>query len=332
MKKALLTALIAASLTVAASCGAPANIPAADNVPTPGLSVSTSDGTDQTAPDTAVEEPIEGTVTVVSGSPEATAAPKPYEPPVLDELPEDIGYSEGRFLLSSNGSAMILIDNYGPCSMSRAEASVSFDGLTDGDLIRVGYQIVMESYPGQMPVYTVEKLADGEFEDLDQSTLAKLAGMGWIDAARILGDIKYIRTDGYNEIIDYPMLVKITSRGELDRYVEAYKDIFYLGSRETVYSDTTVGFADAIIGYDDAYFAENELWLAVLEEGSGSIRHEFKGITGGFLNIDSTAPEVCTDDMAEWHIIVEAPIGMELWGINEIPGCFTADEAIALVK
>jgi len=336
MKKIIISSLIIASLILTVSCGAPINTPAADEIPTPGLSVSTSaetttGDTEESAETTSVEEPIEGIVSVESGSPEATAKPTPYEPPVLDELPDDIGYSEGRFLLAKSGSPMILIDNYGPCSMSKAEASVSFDGLTDGDRIRIGHQVIMETYPGQIPVFTVEKLEDGEFEDLDISTLARLAGMGWVDALSIFGDIKYIRTDGYNDIVEYPMLVKITSRDELDRYTEAFSDIFYLSSRETVYSDTTKGFADVIGGYDDAYFAENELWLAVLEEGSGSIRHEVTGVTGGFLDISSTAPEVCTDDMAEWHIIVEAPIGMDLWGINEVTNRLSADAAIALL-
>ena len=54
---------------------------------------------------------------------------------------------------------------------------------------------------------------------------------------------------------------------------------------------------------------DNILILVLLEEGSGSIRHKVKSVkTSGNdveIDIDVTCPEVCTEDMAEWHIIIE---------------------------
>jgi len=341
MNKAHLIICAILSAAVITSC-APNKAPK-DNGPTPSLAniapgaAVTSDAADTAvSPDTEAETPgedtmTEDTITIVSGSPDATIKPKPYEPPTLDKLPEDIGYREGRFFRAKSGTPMIFIDNYGPCTMSRAEASVSFDSLTDGDLIKVGFQLVMETYPGQMPVFTVEKLSDGEFADLDISTLASLTGMGYVEMAKIIGDVQYIRTDGYNEIFEYPYLVKITSRAELDEYTEAFSGIYSLGSRSTVYSDTSIGFADAITKYDEVYFEKNVLYMAVLEEGSGSIRHELTDIEGGFLKIESTSPEVFTDDMAEWHILVEVPVGVELWGVNQNERVYTADEVIEMI-
>ncbi len=57
-----------------------------------------------------------------------------------------------------------------------------------------------------------------------------------------------------------------------------------------------------------------ELIKPILEEGSGSIRHEVKSVVknpdGSFaVEIERDVPEVGTDDMAEWHIIVEPECG-----------------------
>ena len=120
----------------------------------------------------------------------------------------------------------------------------------------------------------------------------------------------------------------VTSRDELDAYYSAFSSLYSLGSREKIYSDTTEGFADAITKYDDAYFEENMLYMAVMEEGSGSVRHKVKALKGGSLIIDSVSPEVCTCDMAEWHILVELPVGVELWGVNQGERVYSVEQAI----
>ena len=128
--------------------------------------------------------------------------------------------------------------------------------------------------------------------------------------------VQYIRTDGYHEGEEYPRLFWITSLKELEEYFEANRGKYDLESKEAVYSDETIGFADAVKGYDDSFFEKNDLLIVLLEEGSGSIRHEVTG-----LDIESSddgekkyvirpeivrlIPEVGTDDMAEWHILIE---------------------------
>lgn len=59
--------------------------------------------------------------------------------------------------------------------------------------------------------------------------------------------------------------------------------------------------------------------LIVLQEGSGSIRHEITDVRrhrledgasdGWAITIDSKAPEVVTDDMAQWHLFLEVQMG-----------------------
>ena len=50
--------------------------------------------------------------------------------------------------------------------MGKASEAVSFDGLENGDLIRIYINWVGLTYPAQTTVYAVEKLEDGNVWDL----------------------------------------------------------------------------------------------------------------------------------------------------------------------
>ncbi|MBQ8401281.1 MAG: hypothetical protein IJX14_05050 [Clostridia bacterium] len=122
-------------------------------------------------------------------------------------------------------------------------------------------------------------------------------------------NVQYIRTDGYCEDAVYPAVTLIRTRDELDTYYEANRDLYDLAAVETVYADTSIGFADAMERYDTAYFTENDLLLVLVEEDSGSIRHTAGALTeteeGWAVDIIAIEPERCTDDTAQWHILIE---------------------------
>lgn len=126
--------------------------------------------------------------------------------------------------------------------------------------------------------------------------------------------VQYIRTDGWCELFPTPHLVKIESRSALEAYFYLFAGIYDLESRPEHYSDYTIGWADAIEMYDDAFFDDSLLYMAVLEEGSGSIRHQFLGIEDGYAQIGYLIPEEGTDDMALWHIFI--PSDAELLGLQ----------------
>ena len=146
-------------------------------------------------------------------------------------------------------------------------------------------------------------------------------------------EAQYIRTNGGSEE-GYPYHTVISSKAELEAYYETYKDLYDLERRETVYSDSTIGFLDACDKYDDAYFERQNLVLIVLQEGSGSIRHEItdvcphrieNGASDGWdITIDRKVPEVGTDDMAQWHLFLEVQMGdmikpaVDLWINGEL--------------
>ncbi len=129
-------------------------------------------------------------------------------------------------------------------------------------------------------------------------------------------EAQYIRTNGYTEGAKYPEVTVIRSKAELDAYYQANCELYSLERRDKVYSDTTIGFLDACDRYTDEYFRDSILLLILIEEGSGSVRHNVESVemSGGKMEIKvkRTVPEVCTDDMAEWHIMIELDAGVSI--------------------
>lgn len=136
------------------------------------------------------------------------------------------------------------------------------------------------------------------------------AGAGKVAGTEVEWAAQYIRTNGYSEGVLYPSVRIIESLQELKDYYNTWHEVLDLERKEKVYSDTTIGFLDACDQYNVAFFEENYLIFVLLEEGSGSIRHEVRSVQQTedkkiSISIDRKVPEVGTDDMAEWHIILE---------------------------
>lgn len=155
-----------------------------------------------------------------------------------------------------------------------------------------------------------KEISEGAFEKVLQGDLEMgSAPLGYAF------DAQYIRTDGGFDEVDMPSYVLIESREELNAYYEANKDIFDLERKDIVYSDTTIGFLDACDKYDEAYFEKQNLLLIVLTEPSGSIRHRIADVrpknesSDWIVSVETIEPEVCTDDMAAWHLFLEVQMG-----------------------
>lgn len=124
-----------------------------------------------------------------------------------------------------------------------------------------------------------------------------------------------IRTDGYIEGEEYPKLMWLTSQSEFKDYYEANKDKYNLDCYGTPGETETLGFLDALASYDDNFFENQDLIMVILEEPSGSIRHQVQAVqlSPSNLNriqyfvqpvIERVIPEAGTCDMAEWHILI----------------------------
>lgn len=104
-------------------------------------------------------------------------------------------------------------------------------------------------------------------------------------------------------------LTVIESYDALIKYYEANNEAYDLGHRETVYADTSIGFADTFETYTEKWFEKNMLLMGIVEYGSGSIRSRIDGVIleeNGKLSLRYTPliPETGTEDMAAWHLMV----------------------------
>lgn len=127
-------------------------------------------------------------------------------------------------------------------------------------------------------------------------------------------DAEYIRTDYFGGESEFPQYALIRSKDELDSYYESYKEVFDLEARDKVYADSTAGWLDEAKNYDEEWFKENDLLLVVLQEPSGSNRHEITGVTehsdGSYsVSIRRLIPLSGTEDMAGWHLFIDLKQG-----------------------
>lgn len=125
--------------------------------------------------------------------------------------------------------------------------------------------------------------------------------------ARSDKDVQYIRTNYVSEMNGQTLVIE--SREELDQYFNTNKEKYNLGHKEKVYSDTTIGFEDAIVEYDEEWFRDHNIVLILLTANSGSIRYKANNINieDGTMTVsfNKKAPDMVTCDMAGWHIIIE---------------------------
>lgn len=114
-----------------------------------------------------------------------------------------------------------------------------------------------------------------------------------------------IRTDGYSSGMTYPMAVVIRSAQELQDYCDTNQGRWQLE-----------GLLEAAKAYDDAYFRDRVLILVVLEANSGSVRYTVTDLLPAkdrlTVRIQVDAPEYGTSDMAQWHILIEPPVGLKV--------------------
>jgi len=119
----------------------------------------------------------------------------------------------------------------------------------------------------------------------------------------------YYRTDLSRYTGDvYPKTVKINSVAELADYYEKNKDTYQFQLRHRRKPSMLEDVFEMESRYGDGFFNNHLLLFIVLEEGSGSISHSVFSveIKNGVqtVNIIRVIPEVCTADMAQWHIVL----------------------------
>ncbi len=188
-----------------------------------------------------------------------------------DEIINVQSHTEGLYLLSEGGQHLIIIDNHSPCIMTAHDSSVSFDALTDGDMIRIKNSLILYSYPGKTTVYEVEKLADGERNDIDSGVLEELSSLGWTVAPpseKSDNEVTVIQNNGGLDI-NTVQIESANVRCRVFPYNDQYQMYFIRGTSldvqivdmyegtivhaETLFSDAPADSLPMSISYNDGY-------------------------------------------------------------------------------
>ena len=229
----------------------------------------------------------------------------------------DMGYgmTVGK-LYVDDGGAYYLIDedNRAMLVSYRSNGGNLFEGCQSGDRILLIHDGVEETYPARTGGYFVFRLSKGDGSYKPEDEILGFVPLQGADVDLSIKEIefeaKYIRTDGYHDGREYPVAEVVSSKEELDEYYDKYKDEYSLDRSGSLSGGEIGGFLDACAEYGEEFFEEKSLVMIILEEGSGSVRHEVKSVlhyaAHGYLtvNVKRLVPEAGTCDMAEWHIIL----------------------------
>ncbi len=219
---------------------------------------------------------------------------------------QGLGITVGR-CLATDGGEFMLIDGESPIVLHDRGRGDLFEKLSTGDKILVVHAGVQESYPAGTGAFFCLRLQKGSAEDIPAEVRRSLAELGWYKGEvpeRIAA--QYIRTNGGAEGETYPQSAVIRSPQELNDYVSKKKATFNMANKPFEY---------AISKYTEDYFKSHSLVMILLQESSGSNRHNVRSaeVQDGVLTVtvERILPEMGTCDMAQWHILLETAAEFE---------------------
>ncbi len=209
--------------------------------------------------------------------------------------------NETVYLIDDEDMATILYDS--------TESKKLFDKYKNGDRILLVHGGVETSYPAFTCGYFALRLRSGDGSYKPEDSVLGMVQITEKEERDIEFTAEYARTGGYVEDNTYPIVHIVSSFEALNTYYEKNKSVYSFGRSDKSYTDTAIGFLDAYDNYSQEFFVDKALIFVILEEPSGSIRHNVEYVTKGSdgvvnIGIEPTVPEACTDDMAIWHIII----------------------------
>ena len=235
--------------------------------------------------------------------------------------------SVGRYLKSTNGEHLLVINNSVTILNDVSDLFTPFDQIQTGDKLLVFHDAVEETYPARTDAYYAIRLEMGTIDDIPDKVIANLSMLGWLNnlsytplkpsegERRVPFQAQCVYTHSPSDVSHSVTVIRSTD--ELHDYYEAHKEAFDLERREDSTSDYDLGFLDVCDKYDAAYFEDRILLLVRIGTGSGS--HRFR-VTDVLVSEDGTltadiatlVPAVGTCDMAGWHIFIEPPSGINV--------------------
>ncbi len=196
------------------------------------------------------------------------------------------------------------------------KASVSFSDDSEISFIFAVGQIVKitilpqirESYPVQVTAVAIELVSEPASPDpahadytasFFRADSQKDGGWDFISAQAVNANMLAI-----SSVRHMPVIV-IDGAQALSEFLSEGKTYFQF---DTAYGENE-SFSKNAEKYDETFFENNKLLILYTEETSGSIRHTIRdvSITGDTLSVavEATSPEIGTDDIADWFILLE---------------------------
>ena len=244
-------------------------------------------------------------------------------------LQKGLSLSSGRCLLAENGTVLLVTEGGEPIVLSNTRKRENlFSGLSTGDKILVLHDGVEETYPARTGAYALWKQADGSLADIPADTLRQLEEMGWQFAASVVlsgrlevsplstvwanwtdANLLYmscLNTDKMSiSSVQHLPIFKAESRAELDAFRARFEGVLDFDQGY----DEVPSFQQVTAEMDEAYFAENTLFLVYVPAGSGSYRFAVDSVyldeTAICIHVKQTNdPEVGTCNMAGWLLPV----------------------------
>lgn len=217
-----------------------------------------------------------------------------------------IGISTGHVLISENGTCFLIKGSF-PVRLSDYSEKGALPELKTGDRVFVIHDGIAESYPASTLCRFCIKTGNGSISDIPEEVVSSMTQLGWLgesfdgNSKELPFDAQFIRTGlpvpVPGEIPLFPQADIISSSDEM----ESYRKLTQNGINED--------FLKATEKYTEEFFRESLLFIAHIEEGSGSNTHKVSKVISTEkktnVYIETITPEVGTCDMAYHRIIVE---------------------------
>ena len=164
-------------------------------------------------------------------------------------------------------------------------------------------------YDDEMKTVTISGAKGYDMEsdpdDIKATPIFKTAWINYSEDQRILGNCLNAWTMVISSVRHLPIF-KFDSKSELEAFMSEYADSFTFDQR---YNEIP-SFSEAVAAYGEDFFATHSLLCVYMVSGSGSFRFgvrdvQIKDTTLNVLVEQTNTPEVGTDDMAGWLLIVE---------------------------
>ncbi|MCR5041554.1 MAG: hypothetical protein K6C36_05555 [Clostridia bacterium] len=229
----------------------------------------------------------------------------------------DMSYSTGGTEVTAADARLILRASIGLDTLKKGLQFWCADADEDGEItaadarLALRMAVMLEPYKTRMIEAnvrgTVVETKQPASEDPSGGFVSKLCRCGYTTDDRIYENSLNREYYGWGEKRHLPVY-RFDTRAGLEDFRTAFTDGFSFGESY----DEVPSFDSVCPGYDDAFFAQNTLFLIYIEASSGSFRFDLDGVRyvtdASILQFgakQTNHPEVFTEDMAGWFLLVE---------------------------